>query len=115
MVRRAGRPDRDTNELPVALAPKITKSSVDPAKDTLAVTCSPKAWKGQRVRIVVGEHEVAADEITEDKTDRLEFESSRFPSGQQWMRLRVDGTESILVDRSHAAPAFDSSQQVTIP
>jgi len=117
VVRRAGQPDRETNELPVALAPSIgsiTTSSVGD-KVTLKVTCSPKVWKTQRAKIVVGEHEVAAEEITAEKTGTLEFESSSFPSGQQWRRLRVDGVESILVDRSGAVPAFDTSQQVTIP
>lgn len=117
IVRRAGKPDRVTNELPVVLAPRIDSITVTAANDTvtLEVTCSPKIWKGQQARIVVGEREVAANEITEEKPDSLEFESSRFPTGQQWRRLRVDGVESILVDRSGATPAFDSSQRVTIP
>jgi Pvc16 N-terminal domain len=116
VVRRTGKSDRVTNELPVALAPKIRAISVTAANDTvkLEVTCSPKVWKAQRVSIVVGEQEVAAEGITEDKTDTLEFESSRFPTGQQWMRLRVDGVESILVNRTGPAPAFETSQQVTI-
>jgi hypothetical protein len=36
-------------------------------------------------------------------------------AGQHWVRLRVDGADSILLDRSGATPAFDVTQQITVP
>lgn len=121
VVRRAGKPDRVTNGLPFALAPRIVgpvQSVVEPdGKVTLTVSCSPKVWKGQKAFLIVGDLELAAEEITTEKTPSLVFVSDtvHLPEGSQmWVRLRVDGIESILIDRSGAAPAFDPSQQVTI-
>jgi hypothetical protein len=37
------------------------------------------------------------------------------PSGSQWVRLTVDGAESVLLDRSTAPPSFDPTQTVTVP
>jgi hypothetical protein len=31
------------------------------------------------------------------------------------VRLRVDGTDSILLDRSGPAPIFDPTQRITVP
>ncbi len=115
LIHSAGQPDRTTNELPVALAPRITNiSSITTGGNVvLNVTCSPKVWKTQQVMLVVGDSEIAVDPITQDKTDTLTFESS-LPSGSQWVRLRVDGIDSILIDRSVQPPTFDKTQQVTI-
>ncbi len=48
--------------------------------------------------------------------DPLVFE---FPdsvaAGAHWLRLRVDGADSLLLDRSGPAPAFDATQKITVP
>jgi hypothetical protein len=115
VIHRTGLPDRTTNELPLALAPRITNilSITTAGVVTLTVTCSPKVWKTQQATLVVGDSEIAAEPITQDKTDKLSFKSS-LPSGSQWVRLRVDGIDSILIDRSVRPPAFDLTQKVTI-
>jgi hypothetical protein len=117
VVKRAGQPDRSTNVLPVALAPRITSISVGVASGvaTLTVSCSPKAWKGQQVRLVIGERELSAQPFASPKTETLTFAASGLPAGAQPLRLRVDAVESILVDRAGPVPAFEPSQQVTIP
>ncbi len=116
VIHRTGQPDRIANELPVVLAPRIKNITSSTTADvvTLTVECSPKVWRTQKVTIVVGNREIAADPITQDKTDTLTFKSSDLPSGRQWVRLRVDGIDSILIDRSHTPPTFDSTQKVTI-
>ena len=118
IIQRAGKPDRATNELSVALAPLI--KSIDPPDVTddvvtLTVKCSPKVWKSQKVTLVIGEREINAEPITLEKTDTLTFKSANLTSGKQWARLRVDGVESILIDRSGSLPAYDPTQQVIIP
>jgi hypothetical protein len=117
VIKRAGQPDRVTNELPVTLAPRITSIFASAAAGvvTLAVTCSPKVWNTQRVSLAVSDREIAAEPISVDKTASLTFKASGLPSGQQWVRLRVDGVDSLLIDRSVMPPAFDASQRVTIP
>jgi Pvc16 N-terminal domain len=37
------------------------------------------------------------------------------PAGNRWVRLRVDGVESLLVQKSGSAPVFDTSQQLNLP
>jgi hypothetical protein len=36
-------------------------------------------------------------------------------AGTHWLRLRADGAESVLIDKSGPAPVFDPSQQITVP
>ena len=35
--------------------------------------------------------------------------------GPYWLRLRVDGADSLLLDRSGSVPVFDAAQRVTVP
>lgn len=118
VIQRAGQPDRATNELSVFLAPLI--KSIDPPDVTdgvvtLTIECSPKVWKSQKVTLVIDDHEINVESITLEKTDTLTFRSANLTSGKQWVRLRVDGVESILIDRSGSLPAYDPTQQVIIP
>jgi hypothetical protein len=108
---------RATNQMPVVLAPKITALSASKVAGvvTLTVKCSPKVWQTQQVTLTVSDREIPAEPITVVKTDTLAFKSSDVPSGPQWVRLRVDGIDSILIDRTTKPPTFDPSQQVTIP
>jgi hypothetical protein len=49
-------------------------------------------------------------------TDPLVFEfPNSIAAGSHWVRLRVDGTDSVLLDRSGPAPAFDLTQRITVP
>ena len=48
-------------------------------------------------------------------TSTLTFELGDVPPGAQWVRLTVDGVESLLVDRSVEPPAFDPAQSVAVP
>jgi hypothetical protein len=117
IISRTGHPERTTNELSVALAPFINSISVSVTDGTVELTlsCSPKVWKNQIVTLVVGDREITAEPVILDKTDTLIFRSASLLSGPQWVRLRVDGIESILIDRSGSLPVFNSSDQVVIP
>jgi hypothetical protein len=48
-------------------------------------------------------------------TSTLTFRLGDVAPGAQWVRLTVDGVDSLLVDRTVEPPAFDSSQSVTVP
>lgn len=107
-----------TNELPLALAPRIVTINAAKAAGvvTVTVTCSPKVWQEQEVSLFVGDQEIVADTVTLAKTDTLTFKSSNLPAGTtQWVRLRVDGIDSILIDRSTTPPSFDATQKIVIP
>jgi hypothetical protein len=45
----------------------------------------------------------------------LTFPTAELAAGDYWARLRVDGVDSLLVDRTQTPPVFDSTQKVTLP
>jgi hypothetical protein len=106
-----------TNELPLALAPRIVDINATKAAGivTITVHSSPKVWQEQEVSLIVGDRAIVAEPITAPKTDTLTFKSSDLPSGAQRVRLRVEGIDSILIDRTKTPPIFDQTQQVMIP
>ncbi len=48
-------------------------------------------------------------------TSTLTFQLGVVPPNAQWVRLTVDGVDSLLLDRSAEPPTFDSTQTVTVP
>jgi Pvc16 N-terminal domain len=111
---------RESNRLPVVLAPRINSvtASVAGGQLSLEVTCSPRVRPTQSVVLVVGTRELRPEPFTLP-TGTLTFPAPEppdvLPSGQQWVRLRVDGVESLLVNYQAAPPAFQASQSVVIP
>lgn len=109
--------DRATNSLPLALAPTmdvpgIVVSTVG-VTTTLDVPVAPEVRTEQSASLVVGEREVVAEEHPA-QTGMLSFEMEDAAPGTHLVRLRVDGVESVLVDRAVSPPEFDTSQQVTV-
>jgi hypothetical protein len=120
VIRRTGEDDFVTNALPVIIAPRIDDiEAVAGAGDDVivTVTVSPPVRRTQQARLVIGSHEVLANELAEgeESADTLTFASDTLPEGAQWVRLRVDDAESLLIDRSTRPPSFAVTQQVVIP
>ena len=119
VVSRAGEPDRTTNALPFSLAPRILGIAPDPApRDAggdvaLTVTCRPEVRPEQRAALLLADREIPAQPHPA-QTDTLVFPVTAASPGEHFVRLRVDGVDSLLVDRSVTPPAFDESQRVTI-
>ena len=116
-VQTAPAPARVTNMMPMVLAPTIVAvaAATAGAVTTFTVQCAPKIRAGQNVALVVGTREMAAEPFG-GPTDTVQFRGSQFTSGaQEWVRLRVDGIDSLLVDRSTTPPTFSASDQVQIP
>jgi Pvc16 N-terminal domain len=113
-------PTRTTNELSFALAPKIlTRSPLSTAADTaflLTITCSPEVLPEQRAVVLFGAVEVEADPHPA-QTDTLTFQipASSATAGDHFLRLRVDGVDSLIVDYTQTPLRFDPNQKVTIP
>ena len=109
---------RTTNTLPLALAPTLDAAGivvdVDGSATTFTVPVAPEVRPAQRASLVVGDREAVAEEHTA-QTDALTFRLEDLAPGPYFVRLRVDGVESILVDRNASPPAFLASQQVTVP
>lgn len=127
VLNRGTAQERTTNEVPFALAPRMpvpplavgdppSISAVRGTDGTVTVTvrCRPEVLPTQRVTLVVGETEAPAQART-TRTNTLTFRFRQLPAGEYFVRLRVDGVESLLVNRAAAPPAFDNTQKVTVP
>ena len=121
-VLRAGDLEpRISNALPVALAPAIT--TFPPTVLTRSATnalnvrigCRPQVRLGQKAALLMDSREASAQPFTTD-TAALAFEFADAPpaGGTPLLRLKVDGIESIVVNRGARPPAF-LDQRITLP
>jgi hypothetical protein len=126
----SGEPDpRDTNSIPLVIAPvpvlaadaglglpaaSASRGGV-PVRVTVTLASRPQVRLEQRATLLLDGTEAAARPRAA-ASDPLVFE---FPGsvspGNHWVRLRVDGTDSVLLDRSGTAPVFDPTQQIAVP
>lgn len=115
--------EQTSNTLPFSLAPRIPipidKSKVK--ENLLTIKCSPLVHRGQRVVLFIGDRELHPDPDTDpdatNKIKNLVFNIKGIPAGNYFVRLRVDGVDSLLVDRSGKTPVFvsDPNSMVEIP
>jgi hypothetical protein len=106
---------RSTNELPFLLAPSITiaPDKAPAGNITFTVTCSPQVWPEQGATLLLGDREIPAN-AHPIKTSTLMFAATGVLAGEYFVRLRVDGVDSLLVNRAVVPPAFDKTQKVTV-
>ena len=124
-VLRAGEAKpRTSNPLPVALAPvitfppiAITRGVVNGVANVLSlrIGCQPEARAGQKVTLLMDTREAPAQPFTANTTT-LNFEFADAPpaDGTPLLRLKVDGIESIVVNRGARPPAF-FNHRITLP
>ena len=114
---------RATNALPLAVAPLITSmtASGPTASKVLTLTCAPPVYPGQQVMVLIGDVEVYPATWTGTSTDTLifTFDATPFtPPGPgvpiAWIRLQVDGVDSVLVDQSTNPLSFDPTQKAPL-
>jgi hypothetical protein len=113
-VQRTDEPDRVSNAVTFSLAPTITVSPAQaaPGNIQLTVTSAPMLQPGQRIALLFRAGEIVAAPLT-TKTDQSVFALPNVPAGQAGeyvVRLRVDGVDSIPIDRLAATPQFASTQ-----
>jgi Pvc16 N-terminal domain len=115
LVQRPGETyRRTTNQLAFSLAPGITiaPATAPVGAVALTVTCTPDIWVGQSVSLLLNDQDLPAPVIGA-KTNTLTF-NANLAKGNYFVRLRVDGVDNLLVDRSVTPPVFDPTQKVTI-
>jgi Pvc16 N-terminal domain len=106
---------RLTNQLPLSIAPQMTAplpTPVNLAADhslTLTPACAPGLRPDQRVSMILGGHEVLAEPFATTTTAPT-FVFKSFAPGKYWVRLRVDGVDSRLIDYKAKPPAFIGQQ-----
>jgi len=112
---------RTTNSFPMMLATTLDiAGSPAPVRDagTGAVTIQlhfvPEVRPSQEVSLLAGGRE-ALPTVLSAQTGSLTFVFPSLEAGSQWLRLRVDGVDSLLVNRAARPPEFNPSQQMVIP
>lgn len=112
---------RDTNAVPLVIAPAPeplpTIAVRDPAPSgpvIVTLTASPEVRPEQHAILMLDGAQAVA-EPRASATDPLVFRfPASLPNGDYRVRLRVDGTESILIDRKLPVPVFDDTQMITV-
>ena len=124
-VLRAGDAEpRTSNPLPVALAPAITFPPVamtrgvangTPNVLSLTIGCQPEVRVGQKVALLMDTREAPAQPFIAN-TSTLDFQFADAPpaGGTPLLRLKIDGIESIVVNRGARPPVF-FNHRITLP
>lgn len=116
VVVTTGGTARPSNEVAFYLAPRITNIASTPisgGSTTVSLTFDPEAWPEQHASLLIAGRAIAAQAFTA-QTDMLDFVVSDAVPGTYYIRLRVDGSDSLLIDYTGPVPAFDPSQQVML-
>jgi hypothetical protein len=119
VIVKAGR-QQSTNKIPLTVVPRMMTRNIVPAVPpvpgsyTASLTFSPEVWPEQRAALLLGDREFPA-QAHPTKTDSLTFQLTDVPDGSHFLRLRIDGIDSLLIDRSVTPPVFYPGQQVTLP
>jgi hypothetical protein len=124
VIRPGETSKRTTNALPFAVVPQILSNpAINAVRNvneiTITLACSPEVLPAQRVALLLGGDEVPVEPHSVT-TGSLTFIAKddppgKFAAGDYFVRLRVDGVDSLLIDRSVQPPRFKTSQKVTIP
>lgn len=118
VVRKRDEPDHTSNEMPLSVAPRITSNlpiaaQIVQSAVTISLSCAPQVRPEQRVSLLLGSREIPAAPRAA-LTDQLTFVVTDAVAGEFWIRLRIDGVDSQLVDRSKPQPSFIAEQKATI-
>ncbi len=120
---------RETNAIPLVLAPapviaadvplglpaaSVTRGGAPP-QVTVTIDSRPQVRLEQRATLLLDTVEATAQQRV-NASDPLVFQfPNSLAAGNHWLRLRADGAESVLIDKSGPAPIFDPTQQIVVP
>jgi len=111
---------RATSEVPLLIAPKIssampTSVALDAQGEaTLTLNCKPEVRPEQRVTLHLDGHTIPA-QPRPSNTGTLQFVVRGLAQREYRARLRVDGVDSRLIDRTDPQnPKFDETQKITL-
>jgi Pvc16 N-terminal domain len=121
--------ERESNSLALAVAPDpviaadptLVLAGIDlqrlagPPRLRVRLFVRPQVRPEQAAQLALGNVTAIAARRT-DAAEVLEFEfPGALAAGPAWLRLRVDGVDSLLVDKVAVPPRFDPAYQVTVP
>lgn len=103
-----------TNSLPFAIAPNIdtwAPGVIASGNTQVTVPCSPFVRPGQQVFLIIGDQLTVADPFTAPtNAPSFTYPNLQPTNGFVRARLRVDGIESRIVDRTTTPPTFAGPQ-----
>ena len=110
VIRPGEATPRQTNPMALVVAPRITNVPMNTAVDgsgtaAFTVTFTPDYRPGQTASLVLGSAEVEPQD-TSAQTASMAFEITNAPLGSHLARLRIDGIESPVVNRTTTPPTF---------
>ena len=120
LVRPGETNPRESNVAAMLLAPEPQLPPTTVSRDattrrvTVTLDVKPQVRPAQDAQLTLGGATGLADPHP-TATSTLTFQLGDVPQGSQWVRLTVDGVESLLVDRTAEPPTFDSSQSAAVP
>ena len=79
----------------------------------LRVRCEHEVLLEQKPTLLLGDRVIAVHSIDKNGT-RPRFPLTGVPAGEYFVRLRVDGIDSLLIDYGQVPPIFDPARKVTI-
>jgi hypothetical protein len=108
---------RVTNDVAMSLAPAFSDVAVARVGGAVEVelTVSPNVDASQQVALLLGDREVPPRPFTTNPTESLRFRAEDVAPGDYFIRLRIDGVDSLLIDRSVVPPAFKATHRITVP
>ncbi|MDF5753119.1 DUF4255 domain-containing protein [Spongiactinospora sp. TRM90649] len=115
-----GASPRTTNTAALMLAPDPDTGAAtvtrDPASGRLKITfgVTPRIRPEQPVTVALNSVEATVSP-RDTPAGQVEAEFATIPAGDAWLRLRVDGVRSRLIDDSGPVPVFRTDRKVTVP
>jgi hypothetical protein len=119
LVRPGETAVRQTNQLALPIAPQITVLPSPLALDadgnlTVTPTCIPTLRPSQVVSLMLGGREAVAEPFSAP-TGTPTFKFTALPPGSYRARMRVDGVDSVTIDRTTTPPSFTGPTLVVTP
>ncbi len=99
---------------PVLAPPPTITRDAGTGRVTVTLSMHPQVRPSQAATLALGT-DTAVAEPHPTATGQLTFKLGVVPDGPQWLRLQVDGAESLLVDHANVPPSYNATQRVTVP
>ncbi|MEB3356882.1 MAG: DUF4255 domain-containing protein [Synechococcales bacterium] len=118
-LQQAGRAET-SNAISLAIAPRITaidRVVSEEGNPLLRLISQPEVQASQQVAVLIGGRAIALLRPSSPpaRTRTLDFPLGNLSPGDYWLRLRVDGVDSLLVDRTTTPPRFDPRWRLRLP
>ena len=112
----------ETNAVPFVIAPdpvlpptSVVRFAGPQARVEVTLDARPQVRPEQRATLMLDAFEANAEPRAAAASPLVFRFPASLPAATYWARLRVDGTDSLLVDRTNPVPVFDPSQRIVVP